>query len=124
MKLRSGFISNSSSSSFIIAIDKDISECPHCHRKDKNILDLVQEKTSDCGDDTGLKSRGKDEAINFVESQGFDSEECQAIKTKIETAGFLGMDIGVVEISYHDDLLNDKIREMEKAGTIKILLKN
>jgi len=40
MKTRNGFVSNSSSSSFIIAV-KVNNPCPHCHRKDDDFLDMI-----------------------------------------------------------------------------------
>ena len=48
MKTRSGFVSNSSSSSFIIAFDEGkFGHCPHCGRKDVSILDLVERANAD-----------------------------------------------------------------------------
>ena len=44
MKIRSGFVSNSSSSSFILGIKKDAKniECPCCHRKGLNIIEYIE----------------------------------------------------------------------------------
>lgn len=42
MKTRNGFVSNSSSSSFLIAVLKDNKPCPHCGRKDLDFLDMVE----------------------------------------------------------------------------------
>ena len=43
MKAREGFVSNSSSTSFIVAVRKDINACPHCGRKDPDILELIEQ---------------------------------------------------------------------------------
>lgn len=40
MKNRNGFVSNSSSSSFIIAYKEDTKPCPHCGRSDSEIAAL------------------------------------------------------------------------------------
>jgi len=41
MKIRSGFVSNSSSSSFIVAIDKTEVECPCCKKNNRWILEAM-----------------------------------------------------------------------------------
>ena len=48
MKVRSGFVSNSSSSSFIIAFDESgFGPCLHCGRKDLSIIDMVRDSRND-----------------------------------------------------------------------------
>jgi len=42
MKFRKGFVSNSSSSSFILAIRKDLDVCSHCGRSDPSFFELVE----------------------------------------------------------------------------------
>ena len=43
MKIRRSFVSNSSTSSFVIAFkDADLDKCPHCGRSDVSPVDLVQ----------------------------------------------------------------------------------
>jgi 4-hydroxy-3-methylbut-2-en-1-yl diphosphate synthase IspG/GcpE len=50
MKIRNGFISNSSSSSFIILYKKQNEEaCPTCGRKNRDFLDMIQEADNDSG---------------------------------------------------------------------------
>ena len=47
MKIRNGFVSNSSSSSFLIGIKKDFEEdiCPHCGRRDKSVMSMINESS-------------------------------------------------------------------------------
>ena len=125
MKIRNGFISNTSSSSFIIVIDKKLmNECPHCHRHDKNILDLILGKT-DKWSDTKLRGRGKDGTIAALKNWScIEDQEFKLLKKKIEDADERGMDVGFIDISNHDESLNDEFRSQEKSGTLKILLDN
>jgi len=47
MKIRSGFVSNSSSSSFIIGVLKEPVPCPTCHRCSPSIEDIFEAGKSD-----------------------------------------------------------------------------
>ena len=50
MKTRTGFVSNSSSSSFILALRvKPSSYCSHCGRSDSNFLDMVRSRSETDG---------------------------------------------------------------------------
>jgi hypothetical protein len=62
MKIRSGFVSNSSSTSFVIGYKESV-PCPHCGRKDPDIIALIERNSSYASDDTRVERQGPD----FVE---------------------------------------------------------
>jgi hypothetical protein len=56
MKSRSSFVSNSSSSSFIVAMKKSINEpCEKCGRKPINIVSIIEQQRGSCCDDTRMR---------------------------------------------------------------------
>jgi hypothetical protein len=64
MKIRAGFVSNSSSTSFLVAARYDKDACPHCKRGDINILDLIEYIGGDC-EETRMRARGFDRVERF-----------------------------------------------------------
>lgn len=57
MKIRNGFVSNSSSSSFIIMVDGEAKKCPTCGHTPASIVDMI-DKSKCCGyyEDTSIES--------------------------------------------------------------------
>ena len=62
MKLRDGFVSNSSSSSFVVAIKKQ-ETCQHCGHQDFNILDAIDNSYSD----SRVVHQGLKETLQYLE---------------------------------------------------------
>lgn len=133
MKTRHGFVSNSSSSSFILIVDKG-DECPHCKRKDVNFIDFV-ERVSDynSSDSTRLYAKTADKVIEYVNNQILyyrcdDEVENKKIgKTwdkifkKVKKAESDGKEVCFVSISYHDDITNNELSiQLENKNIEKV----
>jgi hypothetical protein len=68
MKVRMGFVSNSSSSSYIIRIRDKSEVCPHCGRSDADIEDFFHNASYDYGD-TSLQYDSKESILSDIDSQ-------------------------------------------------------
>jgi hypothetical protein len=64
MKIRTGFVSNSSSSSYLIKINGVSEPCPTCGRKNINIIDYI--RNFDNGE-TGIKYENKTSILEDIE---------------------------------------------------------
>jgi hypothetical protein len=128
MKIRSGFVSNSSSSSFIVAT-KTSKPCPTCGRGDGNLLDMIEEA---CGrgrgyEETELKTRGSEETWGWVkENFGLKNgdefqNEWSLIKEKMAEAENKGYDVGLIEVSYHDEHWGNVIADQFRNKSAHLL---
>ena len=79
MKIRQGFVSNSSSSSFIIAIKKKSSKCPRCGHKypgGNEFFDLLKNTMNRSGDSYISLIEDSEEVLKRIKSPfGYDDEE-------------------------------------------------
>ena len=101
MKIRRGFVSNSSSSSFIIAVDEQNSKpCEYCGRKDLDIFNYVDRGYGE----TEVLEVGYDEVIRYVNEYYFEPEK---IINKINL--YKDKKIMLLDIDYHDELTNHYI---------------
>jgi hypothetical protein len=116
MKIRTGFISNSSSSSFIIAYKKERNVCSRCGRSDPNIIQILREMNSKY-EDTELRIEGKKEVIEYIKENW--SNETEKVIKKIENTK--NMEIALIYISYHDTVLR---KLLKSCKDIKILTKH
>ena len=122
MKTRSGFVSNSSSTSFVIALAPDISTpCPHCGRRS-----VLREAFADADmySDTGIDS---DDLGHIVRTIG----ECdypgvmERVRKALDEVGLLhgqGWEILQVRLSYHDHRTRDLLAEEAKRGAVKEII--
>ena len=118
MKIRNGFVSNSSSSSFIIALKKEKNEvCPTCGRKDENFFDRISQSDND---DNHVLSRGKDNILNNFSNVN-DKETTKEIKKKISKYNETEYDFGYISISYHDENLLNEMERLSNNGKLVVV---
>jgi hypothetical protein len=59
MKIRNGFVSNSSSSSFVIQVNGGAEKCPTCGHTPQSVVDLFKGKCNRSCDDSDLEDFGE-----------------------------------------------------------------
>lgn len=116
MKIRNGFVSNSSSSSFIVAV-KESNKCPTCGRSDKSFLDRMPKEGE--YEETHIRAMGSETiAKQYVDNWGINmgnSEEIDKVASLMgEMVAFekMGYVVAFIEISYHDENTNDEFNTL------------
>jgi hypothetical protein len=105
VKIRSGFVSNSSSSSFIIA-QKMTGYCEHCGRSDPDIISILQHSNND-----------DNYALEDWKDNLYDDDK-HIIKIAEEYEKKKDYKVYYVSVSYHDEAINDLIK---KSKDIEII---
>jgi hypothetical protein len=122
MKNRIGFVSNSSSTSYIVAF-KQGEPCPHCGRRDPNLVDWFEKQASGSySDDTAIEETTKEGIFHEIEDwySGEDNERLEEIKRDINSYSD-EWQIMMIKISYHDSVTKTILDNMVAAGNVKII---
>ena len=109
MKIRSGFVSNSSSSSFIIGVNDETTKCECCGRHSTCTDDvLLFLSNNSCIDDTccDFTTKNRDSLIEEIKDNWWLSkEEAEKMVEKID----FSKTIIIGSVSIHDNHLQDLI---------------
>jgi len=123
MKVRESLVSNSSSTSFIIAF-KDSKPCPHCHRKDPDIINMMEKYKSSYKDE--VEAVGLDNVRKYVECHFYpEDKETTEILNKIEKYGKKEeWELAIINISYDNEHFRDVLENGITSGNIVELYKS
>ena len=108
MKIRNGFVSNSSSSSFIVAYknEEEAETCVTCGKKAipfRLIREKIQESTNS---DTEWRTDDYEELVERIKE--WKDEE---LDKKLQVLKGLGFSFAMFDISYHDNLMNSLVTD-------------
>jgi len=130
MKERNGFVSNSSSSSYIIAINKLATvPCPTCGISIDIIEILEHVKRYDGYDDTQVKVTGAEAITSYIRDEWFgyydkDSKEAKEVEELIEKVKQVEVDgkkVAYIKISYHDGMVKSLFQSLVARKCIKVV---
>ncbi|KKN31038.1 hypothetical protein LCGC14_0827880 [marine sediment metagenome] len=131
MKRRNGFVSNSSSSNFIIATRR-IEPCPVCNRTDMDFLEAIDAAH---GLGSSVEQRGYQEVLDYMKEELDDYGITIAGGTKLETwqqstldcyvelrdGDWDGWELARLDLDRHDQVLKHLLRQGVASGSIRML---
>ena len=120
MKIRNGFVSNSSSSSFVIAYTQS-EPCSHCGRSDFDFMEVF--RNIEDGGDTEVRCEGYDEIVENIKDNGWPEceqpdDEGTILLKKMEELNDGKHKFAYLDISYGNEVLTEMLRNNK---SIKIL---
>lgn len=128
MKICNGFVSNSSSTSFLVVVKK-LSPCDKCGRSDISFLDLVETIggwRDEC-EATKLHSRGAKQISTKMREYDFrwlTDEEKNRWEDRfkmLEEAEANGYEVGKIEICYHDNSTDRILQDLREREVVQVL---
>ncbi len=118
MKIRNGFVSNSSSSSFLVAVKKT-DKCPTCGQSPLDVYELLG--TGGC-DESRVSSRGKKAILDEIKEWfEFDEDPNGLLKKVTDWDEDIDGELGMISIAYGSESLYELIKNLSNVTILEDL---